>query len=177
MLKLNIGIFFIISLVKSSIQQYSNEYCAKYIATFPLTMEACIDISDSNNQSSVIYKIMNETNIIIKSFPNNNCSGPETFTLTYSPNICKNNMIITYDYPNIPPILPKTSSKKENWNEYIVLSGMNFSSIKSFKIPKKVLLCEEIIKYIDSPILVISHFFIGISAFLFTITFFIVIMY
>ena len=175
MIKLNLAIFFIICLFKPTIQQYSDAYCAKYVATFPLTMEACIDISDENNQSSFIYKIMNETNVIIESFPNNNCSGQETFTLTYSPNICKNNMIITYDYPNKPPILQKTS-KKENWNEYIVLSGMNFSSIKSFKIPKKVLLSEKIIKYIDSPILVISDFFIGISAFLFTITFFIVIM-
>ena len=176
MLKLSLGIFLIISLFEPSIQQYSDAYCAKYIATFPLTMEACIDISDANNQSSIIYKIMNETNVIIESFPNNNCSGQETFTLTYSPNICKNNMIITYDYPTIPPIIPKISSKKENWNEYIVLSGSNFGSIKSFKIPKKVLLSDEIIKYIDSPISILSHFFIGISAFLFTITFFIVIM-
>jgi hypothetical protein len=176
MLKLQIGIFFIIFLFTPTIQQYSDDYCAKYVATFPLTIEACIDISDSNNQSSIIYKIMNETNVIIESFPNNNCSGQKTFTLTYSSGICRNNMIITYDdYTMIRPILQKTS-KKENWNEYIILSGMNFSSIKSFKIPKKVLLSEEIIKYIDSPILVISDFFIGISAFLFTITFFIVIM-
>lgn len=169
MLKLSLGILLIVTLFEPSIQQYSDTYCAKYVATFLIKMEACIDIHDSNNQSSIIYKI-------IESFPNNNCSGPETFTLTYSPNICKNNMIITYDYPTIPPIIPKTSSKKENWNEYIVLSGSNFGSIKSFKIPKKILFSEEIIKYIDSPISILSHFFIGISAFLFTITFFIVIM-
>ena len=173
MLKLNIGIFFIICLLKPSIQQYSNEYCAKYIATFPLTMEACIDISDSNNQSSVIYKIMNETNVIIESFPNNNCSGPETFTLTYSSGICKNDMIITYNHLQTQPILSK---KEENLKENIILSGKNFGSIKSIKIPKNILLNKEIIKYIDSHISLIFDYFIGFLAFLFTITFFIVII-
>lgn len=177
MLKLQIGIFFIIFLFTPTIQQYSDDYCAKYVATFPLTIEACIDISDSNNQSSIIYKIMNETNVIIESFPNNNCSGQKTFTLTYSSGICRNNMIITYDdYTMIRPILQKNTVEKENLNDYIFLSGRNFSNIKSFKIPKKVLLSEEIIKYIDSPILVISDFFIGFLGFLLTITFFIVIM-
>jgi len=173
MLKLSLGILLIVALFEPSIQQYSDAYCAKYVATFPLTIEACIDISDANNESSIIYKLMNQTNVIIESFPNNNCSGPETFTLTYSPDVCKNNMILTYDYPTIPPILPKIPAKKENWNEYIVLSGSNFaSSIKSIKIPKKVL-NEEIVKYIDFPQLVLSELLIGFSAFLFTITFFI----
>lgn len=154
MLKLSLGILFIIALFEPTIQQYSDAYCAKYVATF-------INISDANNESSIIYKM-------IESFPNNNCSGPETFTLTYSPNVCKNNMILTYDYPTIPPILPKIPAKKENWNEYIVLSGSNFaSSVKSIKILK------EIAKYIDFPQLVLSELLIGFSAFLFTFTFFI----
>lgn len=173
MLKLSLGILFIIALFKPTIQQYSDDYCAKYVATFPLTMELCIDSSNTNNESSILYKIMNKTNVIIESFQNNNCSGPESFTLTYSPNVCKNNMIITYNYPTIPDILPKNPSKKENWNEYIVLSGSNFtSSVKSIKIPKKIL-NEEIVKYIDFPQLVLSEFLISFSAFLFTFTFFI----
>ena len=60
--------------------------------------------------------------------------------------------------------------------ENIILSGRNFGSIKSIKIPKNVLLSEEIIKYIDSPISLIFDYFIGFLAFLFTITFFIVII-
>lgn len=178
MLKLSLGILFIVALFEPTIQQYSDAYCAKYVATFPLTMEACIDSSDANNEFSMLYKIMNETNLIIENFPNNNCSGPEMFTFTYSPDVCKNSMIITYDYPTIPPILPKTPTKNENWNEYIVLSGSNFASdrggnkIKSIKIPKKVLLSEEMIKYIKSPKIILSEILIGFSAFLFTLTFF-----
>lgn len=69
MQKINLGIFFIVLLFLPSIQQYSDDYCAKYIATFPLTMEACIDISYANNESSIIYKLMNQTNVIIEKFP------------------------------------------------------------------------------------------------------------
>ena len=121
MLKLSLGILLIVALFEPSIQQYSDAYCAKYVATFPLTMETCIDSSYMNNKSSILYKIMNETSVIIESFQNNNCSGPEQFTLTYSTGICKNSMIIT-------PTLPKNTAKKENWNEYIVLTGSNFAS-------------------------------------------------
>ncbi len=172
MLKLSLGILFIVALFEPTIQQYSDAYCAKYVATFPLTIEACIDISDANNESSIIYKLMNETNVIIESFPNNNCSGSGLFSLTYSPDVCKNNMIIS-------PIIPAVPSKKVNWNEYIVLSGSNFASeqkkniVKSVKIQKKVLINEEIAKYIDYPQLVFSELLIGFSAFLFTFTFFI----
>ena len=115
---------------------------------------------------------MNETSVIIESFQNNNCSGPEQFTLTYSTGICKNSMIIT-------PTLPKNTAKKENWNEYIVLTGSNFASnqkrniIKSIKISKKVLLTEEIIKYIDFSQFSLSEFLFTVSSFLFTFTFFI----
>ena len=155
MLRLSLGILFIVALFEPTIQQYNDDYCAKYIATFPLTMELCI------NETSTLYKM-------IESFPNNNCYGLETFTLTYLSDVCKNSMIIKYDYPIIPPILPKTPSKKENWNEYIVLSGSNFaSSVKSNK---------EIAKYIDFPKLVLSEFLISFSAFLFTFTFFILLI-
>lgn len=173
MRKLSFGIFLIVCLFDSSIQQYSDNYCAKYIATFPLTIEACIDISDANNESSILYKIMNKTNIIIESFPNNNCSGPETFTLTYSPDICKNSMIITYDNPMITPILSKIPAKKENFNEYIILNESNFANdqgknkIKLIKVLKKIVLSEEIIKYIDSPKIVIFEFLIYFSPILF----------
>ena len=95
MQKISLGIFFIVLLFAPSVQQYSDDYCAKYIATFPLTMEACIDISDENNESSIIYKLMNQTNVIIENFSNNNCDGSHIFTVTYAPNICKNNIIIT----------------------------------------------------------------------------------
>jgi len=48
MLKLSLGILFIVALFEPTIQQYSDEYCAKYVATFPLTMEVCIDNIDNS---------------------------------------------------------------------------------------------------------------------------------
>jgi hypothetical protein len=174
MLKLSLGIFLIIALFEPTIQQYSDAYCAQYVATFPLTIEACIDSSNVNNEFSMLYKIMNETNLIIENFSNNNCSGQEIFTITYSSGICRNNMIITYNNAEFKPILSKTLNKNQNLNEYIILSGSNFSNaVKSIKIPKKVLFSEEIIKYIESPKFILYEFLIGFSAFLFTITFFI----
>jgi hypothetical protein len=157
MLKLSLGILFIVALFEPTIQQYSDEYCAKYVATFPLTMETCIDNSSVINETSMLYKIM------IESYPNKNCSGSGLFTLTYSPDVCKNNMIIS-------PIIPAVPSKKVNWNEYIVLSGSNFASdqknniIKSVKIP---------IQENSFSQLVLSEFLFAISAFLFTFAFFI----
>ena len=153
MLKLSLGILFIVALFEPTIQQYSDEYCAKYIATFPLTMETCIDSSSVINETSMLNKIM------IGSYPNKNCSGSGLFALTYSPDICKNNMIIS-------PIIPAVPSKKVNWNEYIVLSGSNFASEhkKSVKIPVEGKSYSQ---------LVLSEFLFSISAFLFTITFFI----
>ena len=153
MLKLSLGILFIVALFEPTIQQYSNEYCAKYVATFPLTMETCINSSSVINETSFLYKIM------IESYPNKNCSGSGLFTLTYSPDVCKNNMIIS-------PIIPAVPSKKVNWNEYIVLSGSNFASEqkKSVKIPVKENSFSQ---------LVLSEFLFSISAFLFTMTFFI----
>ena len=159
MLKLSLGILFIIALFEPTIQQYSDEYCAKYVATFPLTMETCIDSSSVINETSFLYKI-------IENYPNKNCSGSGLFTLTYSPEVCKNNMIIS-------PIIPAVPSKKDNWNEYIVLSGSNFASdqknriIKSVKIP---------VKENNYSQLVLSEFFFSISAFLFTMTFFILLV-
>ena len=147
MLKLSLGILFIIALFEPTIQQYSDEYCAKYVATFPLTMETCIDSSS----------------VINESYPNKNCSGSGLFALTYSPNVCRNNIIIS-------PIIPAVPSKKVNWNEYIVLSGSNFASdqknsiIKSVKIPVKENRFSQ---------LVLSEFLFSISAFLFTVAFFI----
>ena len=173
MLKLSLGILLIVALFEPTIQQYSNDYCAKYVATFPLILETCIDSSDIHNESSMLYKIMNDTNFIVENFSNNNCEGSGIFTFTYSPNICKNNPIITYNYPEVKSIIPKTPTKKENWNEYIVISGSNFASdqrqnkVKSIKIPK------EIIKYIESSKLFLSDLLIGFSAFLFTVSFFI----
>jgi hypothetical protein len=172
MLKLSLGIILIVALFEPTIQQYSDAYCAKYIATFPLTMEACIDNSNIHNESSMLYKIMNKTNVIIETYANNNCSGSGLFSLTYSPDVCKNNMIIT-------PIIPAVPSKKVNWNEYIVLSGSNFASeqkkniVKSVKIQKNVLINEEIIKNIKSSQLALSEFLFAFSAFLFSFAFFI----
>jgi hypothetical protein len=126
MLKLSLGILLIVCLFDPSISKYSDAYSA-------------------NNESCILYKI-------IESFTNNNCSGPEVFTLTYSPNIFKNS------------IIPKTLPKKENWNEYIVLSGSNFpNNIKSIKITEKI----------DSSQLIIYELILGFSAFLLTIVFFI----
>jgi len=81
------------------------------------------------------------------------------FALTYSPDVCKNNM-------NIMPIIPAVPSKKVNWNEYIVLSGSNFASEqkKSVKIPVEENSFSQ---------LVLSEFLFSISAFLFTVAFFI----
>ena len=124
MLKLSLGILFIIALFEPTIQQYSDEYCAKYVATFPLTMELCIDNSNVINKTSFLYKIM------IENYLNKNCSGSGLFALTYSPNVCRNNMIIS-------PIIPAVPSKKVNWNEYIVLSGSNFAS------DQKKIMCNQ----------------------------------
>jgi hypothetical protein len=123
MLKLSLGIFIIVCLFDPSISKYTVAYSA-------------------NNELCILYKI-------IESFPNNNCSGPEVFTLTYSPNILKNS------------IIPKTLPKKENWNEYIVLSGSNF--------PNNIKITEKI----DSSQLIIYELILGFSAFLLTLVFFI----
>jgi hypothetical protein len=147
MLKLSPGILFIVALFEPTIQQYSDEYCAKYVATFPLTMETFIDNSS----------VMN------KSYPNKNCSGSGLFALTYSPDVYKNNMIIS-------PIIPAVPSKKVNWNEYIVLSGSNFASEHKKNIVKSVKIPVEENNYSQ---LVLSEFLFAISAFLFTIAFFI----
>ena len=140
MLKFSLGILFIVTLFEPTIQQYCDAYCTKYIATFPLTMEAC-----------------NET------YPNNNCSGSGLFSLTYSPDVCKNNM-------NIMPIIPAVPFKKENWNEYIVLSGSNFASDQKSSIIKSVKIPVEEKSFSQ---LVLSDILIGFSAFLFTVAFFI----
>lgn len=148
MLKLSLGILFIVALFEPTIQQYSDEYCAKYVATFPLKMETC-------NETSMLYK-MNESN------PNNNCSSSGLFSLTYFPDVCKNRIIISQIIPAVP-------SKKVNWNEYIVVSGSNFASehkkniVKSVKIPEENIFSQ----------LVLFEFLFAVSAFLFTITFFI----
>jgi hypothetical protein len=155
MLKLSLGILFIVTLFEPTIQQYSDEYCAKYVATFPLTMETCIDNSSLINETSFLYKIMNN------SYLNKNCSGSGLFALTYSPEFCKNNMIIS-------PIIPAIPSKKVNWNEYIVLSGSNFASDQKNNIIKSVKIPVEEKSYSQ---LVISEFLFAISAFLFTINF------
>jgi hypothetical protein len=161
MFKLSLGIFIIISLFEPSIQQYCDTYCDTYCATFPLTLESCIYNNDIYNESSILYKI-------IENLPNNNCSYGGLSKLTYSSDICKNNMIIS-------PIIPANPSKKVNWNEYIVISGSNFASdhkkniVKSVEIQKKVLLIEEN----SFSNFVVSEFLISFSAFLFTITFFI----
>ena len=147
MLKLSLGILFIVALFEPTIQQYSDEYCAKYVATFPLTMETCIDSSS----------------VMIESYPNKNCSGSGLFALTYSPDVCKNNM-------NIMPIIPAVPFKKENWNEYIVLSGSNFASDQKNSIVKSVKIPIEEKSYSQ---LVFSDILIGFSAFLFTVAFFI----
>jgi hypothetical protein len=157
MLKLSLGILFIIALFEPTIQQYSDEYCAKYVATFPLTMETFIDNNSVINESSFLYKIMNEN------YLNKNCSGSGLFALTYSPEVCKNNMIIS-------PIIPAVPSKNVNWNEYIVLSGSNFASDQKNNIIKSVKISVEEKSYSQ---LVLSDFLFAISAFLFTITFFI----
>lgn len=42
--------------------------------------------------------------------------------------------------PIVPPLIPATQVKNENWNEYIVLSGNNFINnyyIKPIRIKKK----------------------------------------
>ena len=157
MLKLSLGILFIVALFEPTIQQYSDEYCAKYVATFPLTMEKCIDSSSVINETSFLYKIMND------SYQNKNCSGSGLFALTYSPEVCKNNMIIS-------PIILAIPSKKVNWNEYIVLSGSNFASEQKNNIIKLVKIPIEEKSYSQ---LVLSEFLFSISAFLFTVAFFI----
>ncbi len=143
MLKLSLGILFIVALFEPTI----HEYYAKYVATFPLTMETCIDSSS----------------VMIESYPNKNCSGSGLFALTYSPNVCRNNMIIS-------PIIPAVPSKKVNWNEYIVLSGSNFASDQKNRIVKSVKIPIQENSFSQS---VLSDILIGFSAFLFTITFFI----
>ena len=69
----------------------------------------------------------------------------------------------------ISPIIPATPSKNQNWNEYIVVSGSSLvdqknNIIKSVKIPVEEKSFSQ---------LVLSEFLFSISAFLFTIAFFI----
>ena len=48
--------------------------------------------------------------------------------------------VILSQNPIIPPLIPATTVKNENWNEYIVLSGNNFLNnyyIKPPRIKKK----------------------------------------
>ena len=146
MLKLSLGILFIVALFEPTI----HEYCAKYVATFPLTMETCIDNSS----------------VINESYPNKNCYGSGLFALTYSPDVYKNNM-------NIMPIIPAVPFKKVNWNEYIVLSGSNFASDQKSSIIKSVKIPVEEKSFSQ---LVLSEFFFSISAFIFTMTFFILLV-
>ncbi len=147
MLKFSLGILLIVALFEPTIQQYSDAYCAKYVATFPIMMETCID----------------SISVINESYPNKNCSGSGLFALTYSPDVCKNNM-------NIMPIIPAVPFKKENWNEYIVLSGSNFASDQKSSIIKSVKIPVEEKSFSQ---LVLSDILIGFSAFLFTVAFFI----
>jgi hypothetical protein len=71
---------------------------------------------------------------------------------------------------NITPIIPAVPSKKVNWNEYIVLSGSNFASDQKNSIIKSVKIPVEEKSYSQ---LALSEFLFAVSAFLFTMTFFI----
>jgi hypothetical protein len=53
---------------------------------------------------------------------------------------CLSNSTIEQSNSIIPPLIPTTPIKNENWNEYIVLSGNNFMNnyyIKPVRVKKK----------------------------------------
>jgi len=62
-------------------------------------------------------------------------------TIEYTTNnSCSVSSTILLQNPIVPPLIPTTPIKNENWNEYIVLSGNNFLNnyyIKPIRIKKK----------------------------------------
>jgi hypothetical protein len=68
--------------------------------------------------------------------------------------------------PIIPDIIPAKPIKNENWNEYIVISGNNFLNDKKENKIKSIVVENK-----DN-----SNIYFSISAFLFTITFIILIV-
>jgi hypothetical protein len=54
--------------------------------------------------------------------------------------LCLSNSTIEQSNSIIPPLIPATPIKNENWNEYIVLTGNNFMNnyyIKPMRVKKK----------------------------------------
>jgi hypothetical protein len=68
--------------------------------------------------------------------------------------------------PIIPDIIPAKPIKNENWNEYIVISGSNFANNQK----------ENEIKLVAIQNSDNSNIYFSISAFLFTITFIILML-
>lgn len=128
MIKISIGILFLFFCLSQSItvKQYGDTSCSTLVATMPITLDTCIDTSSGSSQSSMVYKVCNQTNVIIQGYTNNNCGGTSIFSLYSSPGICQNQMIIICDGPTPPgPVPGPAPSPSQNSNGWIV-------TIKSF---------------------------------------------
>ena len=94
-----------------TVKQYSDASCTNLVATMPVTLGSCIDSSSGGSQSSMRYRVCNQTNVIVDGFTNNNCNGNSMFSLSSSPNVCQNQMVVTCDNPvPTPPSNPSPNS-------------------------------------------------------------------
>jgi hypothetical protein len=98
-----------------TVKQYSDASCTNLVATMPITLGSCIDSSSGLSQSSMRYRVCNQTNVIVDRFTNNNCAG-SMFYLSSSPNVCQNQMVVTCDDPVPPP----PSNPSPNSNDWLV---------------------------------------------------------
>jgi hypothetical protein len=88
-----------------TVKQYSDASCTNLVATMSVTLGSCIDSSSGGSQSSMRYRVCNQTNVIVDGFSNNNCAGSSMFSLSSSPNVCQNQMVVTCDNPvSLTPI-------------------------------------------------------------------------
>jgi len=99
-----------------TVKQYSDASCTNLVATMPVTLGSCIDSSSGGSQSSMRYRVCNQTNVIVDGFTNNNCTGSSMFSLSSSPNFCQNQMVILCD--NLVP--PPPSNPSPNSNGWLV---------------------------------------------------------
>ena len=58
-----------------TVKQYSDASCTNLVATMPVTLGSCIDSSSGGSQSSMYYRVCNQTNVIVDGFNNNNDSS------------------------------------------------------------------------------------------------------
>ncbi len=111
MQKLSLSLLFMFFCLANSltVKQYSDASCTNLVATMPVTLNTCMDTTSGGSQSSMRYRVCNQTNVIVDGFTNNNCAGSSMFSLSSSPNVCQNQMVVTCDNP-VPPPVPSPNS-------------------------------------------------------------------